>query len=124
MLDFCYATLEEVPHGLELQCNLRYRNLDRTRLKEFPSTMLFHLSNLQFLCLHQSFGGFRSVEVGEVAGSRKLESLKCHFFNLIDFNKSLQQSLEERQLLGTFILGQLGGHIMTYFILYTISKKI
>uniref|UniRef100_A0A6N2MFM0 NB-ARC domain-containing protein n=1 Tax=Salix viminalis TaxID=40686 RepID=A0A6N2MFM0_SALVM len=59
MLDFCYATLEEVPHGLELQCNL-----------------------------------------------------------------SLQQSLEERQLLGTFILGQLGGHIMTYFILSTISKKI
>lgn len=72
----------------------------------------------------ESFGGFRSVEVEEVAGSRKLESLKFHFYNLVDFNKSLHQSLEERQLLGTFILGQLGGHIMTYFILSTISKKI
>jgi disease resistance protein RPS2 len=31
MLDFCYAILEEMPHGLELLCNLRHLNLDRTR---------------------------------------------------------------------------------------------
>ncbi|XP_073263579.1 disease resistance protein At4g27190-like [Populus alba] len=86
MLDFCCATLEEMPHGLELLCNLRYLNLDRTRLKEFPATMLSNLSNLQFLCLHQSLGGFRSVEVEEVAGLRMLESSKCHFYDVIDFN--------------------------------------
>jgi len=91
--------------------------------KEFPATMLCNLSNLQFLCLHQSLGGFRSVEVEEVAGLRKVESSKCHFYDVIDFNKCLQKSLEERQLSGTFMLGQLGGHVITYFILSTISKK-
>jgi len=85
--------------------------------------MLCNLSNLQFLCLHQSLGGFRSVEVEEIAGLRKVESSKCHFYDVIDFNKCLQKSLEERQLSGTFMLGQLGGHVITYFILSTISKK-
>ncbi|KAJ6886924.1 disease resistance protein [Populus alba x Populus x berolinensis] len=124
MLNFRNAPLEEVPHGIDLLFKLRYLNLDGTTLKEFSATMLFNLSHLQFLHLHQSLGGLRAVEVERVAGLRKLESLKCHFYDLVDFNKYLK-SQEERQPLCTYdiTIGQLGDNVYTDFMLPPIAKK-
>ena len=86
--------------------------------------MLFRLSDLQFLHLHQSLGGLTAVEVEGLAGLRKLESLKCHFYELVDFNKYLK-SQEERQPLQTYNIkiGQQGDSGLTDFILSPISKK-
>jgi len=124
MLNFSNAPLEEVPHGIDSLFKLRYLNLDGTTLKEFSATMFFNLSNLQFLHLHQSLGGLRAVEVEGVAGLRKLESLKCHFYDLVGFNKYLK-SQEERQPLCTYDIkiGQLGDNVFTDFMLPPISKK-
>lgn len=124
MLNFRNAPLEEVPHGIDLLFKLRYLNLDGTTLKEVSATMLFNLSNLQFLHLHQSLGGLRAVEVERVAGLRKLESLKCHFYDLVDFNKYLK-SQEERQPLCTYdiTIGQLGDNVFTDLMLPPIAKK-
>ncbi|KAG5255047.1 disease resistance protein [Salix suchowensis] len=98
---------------LKQLCELKVLDLSFTAIQELPGSIsslvclaalllrgcykMRHMLDFCYATLEDM--GFRSVEVEEVAGSRKLESLKCHFYNLIDFNKILQQSLEERQLL-------------------------
>ncbi|XP_030931575.1 probable disease resistance protein At4g27220 isoform X2 [Quercus lobata] len=83
--------IKEIPHGLEMLVNLRYLNLEGTRIPEIPSGILSKLTQLQFLKLNCG-----KLNVEEIV-SLKLECFKGAFYGVDDFNKYVG-SLREGQL--------------------------
>ncbi|KAK1581445.1 hypothetical protein Q3G72_006085 [Acer saccharum] len=80
-LDLGFTNIKEVPHGMEMLVHLRYLNLNSRSLREVPAGILRKLSRLQYLRLNRT----PDVIVEEVAGLRKLETLKILFNNLKDY---------------------------------------
>lgn len=74
-LNLNVSGIEEVPQDMELLSNLRYLNLNRTRLKELPCGILPKLCSLRILLLDQSL----IVKGEEVAALRKLGIFNCRF---------------------------------------------
>ncbi|KAK2639174.1 hypothetical protein Ddye_026969 [Dipteronia dyeriana] len=87
-LDLGYTGIKEVPHGMEMLVHLRYLDLYSWRsLGEVPIGIVPKLSRLQHLSLYR----ISDVIVEEVAGLRKLETLKIHFNNLEDYRPYLSR---------------------------------
>nr|POF10509.1 putative disease resistance protein [Quercus suber] len=90
-LDLGWSRIKEITHGLEMLVNLRYLNLEGTKIREIPSGILSKLPQLQVLKFNC---GKWNVE--EIV-SLKLECFKGPFYGVDDFNKYVG-SLREGQL--------------------------
>ncbi|XP_050246172.1 disease resistance protein RPS2-like [Quercus robur] len=82
--------IEEIPHGLEMLVNLRYLNLEGTKIPEIPSGILSKLSQLQVLKFNRG-----KLNVEEIVSS-KLECFKGAFYGVDDFNKYVGSLREGR----------------------------
>ncbi|KAF2282609.1 hypothetical protein GH714_043737 [Hevea brasiliensis] len=80
-LDLYGSRVDELPEGIEWLSNLSYLDLGFTYLQLTPG-ILPKLSHMQFLALPSI-----TVKGEEVASLRKLETLKCHFYDVGEFNK-------------------------------------
>lgn len=95
-LDLRYTGIQEVPQGMACLSNLRYLNLHETWLKELPAGILPNLFRLQFLRLPKEL----VIKGEEVACLRKLETLECHFSDLVNFSAYFKD--KERQSLSAY----------------------
>ncbi|XP_057991387.1 probable disease resistance protein At4g27220 isoform X3 [Hevea brasiliensis] len=80
-LDLYDSRVEKLPEGIEWLSNLSYLDLGFTYLELTPG-ILPKLSHMQFLALP-----LITVKEEEVASLRKLETLKCIFYDVGEFNK-------------------------------------
>ncbi|KAF2321193.1 hypothetical protein GH714_035295 [Hevea brasiliensis] len=80
-LDLYDSRVEKLPEGIEWLSNLSYLDLGFTYLELTPG-ILPKLSHMQFLALPSI-----TVKEEEVASLRKLETLKCIFYDVGEFNK-------------------------------------
>ncbi|KAK3424220.1 hypothetical protein EUGRSUZ_F01017 [Eucalyptus grandis] len=77
------SSLDEVPEGMEMLVNLRYLDLDGTKIETLTQGVLGNLVNLQYLMI-------KKVRAGEVAKLKKLEALDCSVPDVETFNACMR----------------------------------
>ncbi|KAF2321187.1 hypothetical protein GH714_035199 [Hevea brasiliensis] len=80
-LDLYGSEVDELPQVIECLSNLSYLDLRHTNIEELQPGILTKFSHMQFLILP-----LFTVKGEEVAPWRKLETLKCHFYDVGEFN--------------------------------------
>ncbi|KAL3748392.1 hypothetical protein ACJRO7_009607 [Eucalyptus globulus] len=88
-LDIFYCASIEALEGLEMLVNLRYLDLAGTHIKRLRKGTLGALLNLQYLNVHV-------VNEEDITKLRALETLKCQFEDVDDFNKFVRGVSKQR----------------------------
>ncbi|GLU15402.1 hypothetical protein SLE2022_318970 [Rubroshorea leprosula] len=96
-LDLHGAGIWVVPQGMEMLVSLEYLDLHCKNMKEIPRGILSKLSSLQYLVVFSDLTSMK-INVEEVAGLNKLETLECEFSDIHGFNHFVNKSKEFRSL--------------------------
>ncbi|KAF2285944.1 hypothetical protein GH714_009126 [Hevea brasiliensis] len=118
-LDLGFSGVKKVPDDLEFLSKLMYLDLEGTSVKEIRPGILPKLSHLQFLKLPSTL----AVEGEEVASLSKVETLYCHFHDLVGFN-TFVESMEELMIASEYelLIGP-SSHTMGY-LMFSRSFKV